>query len=273
MLYAVVMTALILLALVVRDVTPEKTIQAFVDAFNAHDAAAMARRVVGGREAIFPISTDIPKLGLTLVEAKVAEDTATVSIELTATGATVQHSPSMHETVAFRKVGGDWQIVPVDPEFRGTGTASGPRPISSLAMLVTHPGVFSLAKKAAKRTVDLMKVKQVALATILYAADHKDRLPTAKGFKAAIYPYVRDADVFTAPDAPKGTVSYFLDPRLSGMRTTDIARPWETAMILEGTPAKTAFPWAGKTPVGYVDGHTKMLDGAMVFKARTIALK
>ena len=265
-LYATGIAALFLAALVLRGDTPTSTVQAFVDALNARDAAAMARQGAAG----LPFGVDFPKLTLSLGEAKVTGDAATLVVDLTATGASIRKPETTHETVALKNVGGDWRIVPVSP---GSPAGDAPRPIAVLAMLATHPGVLVQAKVAAKKTIDLSHVKQVALAVIMYAADHDDRLPLAKNFKAAILPYLRDASLLTAPDAPTGAVSYFLDPRLSGMRTTAIARPAETAMVLEGTPAKTAFPWAGRTPMGYADGHAKMVDAPAVLRARTIGLK
>ena len=121
--------------------------------------------------------------------------------------------------------------------------------------------------------MSLSNVKQITLATLMYAQDHGDVLPSAKSFKAAVTPYLRNGNVFAPPRASKGSVGYFFEPRLSGLKITSISQPAETAMILEGTPAKTSFPYGGKTPLGYVDGHVKMADAARVLKARTTPLK
>lgn len=262
------MSPLLALPLFVPDVTPEKTVQAFVEALNAHDLAAMARQVVGAKGGTFPPNTPpIPSLKANVGTAKIQGADATVEVDMEFSD---PRNPSpYHETVGLHRVDGDWRIVPAQSLGQG-----GPvRPISIFALFATKPEAFVLAKKAAKKTVDLSHVKQIALAAMMYAGDHNDRLPTAQNFKVAVTPYLRDAEVWTAPDAPKGAVSYFLDPRLSGVVLTAVSRPAETAMILEGTPAKTAFPWEGKTPLGYADGHVKIVDRTAVYRARTLSIK
>lgn len=261
------MTALILAALLVPDATPEATVRALVDAFNAHDLAGIARRVMGGKLFGVGYAQEWPKWDLIVGTTKIEGEEATVEADSALPNPS--QDPRIHETVHLRRIEGDWQIVPA-PSFGNMKTA---QPIAIFATMAAHPELTLPAKRAALKTVDLSQVKQIAISLLMYSIDHKDRLPLAKDFKAAIMPYLRNAEALTAPGAPKGTVSYFLDPRLSGMRTTDIASPSETAMILEGTPHKTAYPWSGKTPVGYADGHAKMVDASLVLKARTISLR
>ena len=126
---------------------------------------------------------------------------------------------------------------------------------------------------AAEASRSLSNVKQIGLAMLLYSADHKDTFPKAKKYKAAIMPYVRNKAVFTAPGAPLGTLSYFMEPRLSGMKITSIANPAETALIVQGSRGKAAFPYRGRTAMGYVDGHAKLTTLKAAVKARTLALK
>lgn len=257
------------LPLLVPDTTPEATVQAFVAAFNARDAAAMARQVVGAPLGPLVFPPNVPTLRVTPGNAKVSGGDATLTVRVVLSGGYSKNPEVLSETVTLRNVEGDWRIVPLDPKAIENDL---PRPLAGLALLSLHPEMANLPRPATLQTQSLSKVKQIALAVLVYAADHQDRLPPAKGLKAAVMPYLRDADVLTPPGAPKGTVGYFLDPRLSGRLSASIERPAETAMILEGAPTKTAFPYRGRTPVGYADGHAKMADVPAVLKARTIRL-
>ena len=261
------MFAPLLTLMLIPDVTPEKTVRAFVEAFNAHDWAALGKQVLGSKASNVPFPAEMPKLTVTLGDAKIAGDEATIEVDTEFPEP--RGSSKFHGTVRLHQTDGNWRIVPAT----SIGSTRSVEPIAIFAMLATNPEIFAKAKNAAKRAADLSNVKQIALAVLQYAADHDDRLPPAKGFKAAVMPYIRDSRILAAPGAPKGAVSYFFEPRLSGVRMTTIPRPAETAMILEGTPSKTAYPWAGKTPLGYVDGHVKMVDASFILKARRIAIK
>ncbi len=261
------MISFLSVCLLTPDVTPEKTIQTFLTAINARDAAILGRQVLGSRTNLPPFNLGIQAMKATFGAAKIEGNEATIDVDSEIVAA--RRSSKFHETVHLRRIDSDWQIVP--PERFAASTE--PHPISIIAFWTTKPELLGMAKTASKKTIDLSKVKQVALAVLMYSADHGDRLPTASNFKASISPYLRSLDVLTAPDAPKGTVSYFLDPRLSGRVLTSMSCPADTAMILEGTPAKTAFPWEGKTPLGYVDGHAKMVEASIVYKARRIGLR
>lgn len=263
------MTAFLVAALLALEDTPEKTVQAFVDAFNAHDMAGASRRVVGQNKGDFPIDSFMPTLKISMGKSTVQGDTARVEIdaEMFASGRSAQKA---HETVRLRRVGGDWRIVPSDPDNQG---AMRTELVGSLAYVLTSKNIFARAKQAAKKTMCLSNVKQLALGTIMYATDHNETLPKAAAWKTAIRPYLRDEKVFHCPDDKSGGVSYFLDPRVGGKTFASIGFPAETAMILEGTPKKTAFRHAGRANLGYLDGHAKGVDAAAVLKARTIRLK
>lgn len=259
------MTALLLAALLVPDPTPEATVRALVAAFEAHDPAGIARRVVGGKPFDLRIAV-LPKWTLTVGEAKIDGDEATVETDSDIPD--LKPNSPLHETVHLRRIDGDWRIVPANPSEDPRTV----RPVAQVAMVSINPSLAG-PRPASKQTQDLLNVKLVALATLMYAGDHKDRLPLAKGFQAAIQPYIGKFDCLTAPDAPKGTMSYFLDPRLSGALLTSLPNPAGTAMVVEGTPQKTAFPWRGRTPVGFTDGHAKLIDGPTLLAARKTPIR
>ncbi len=264
------MTSLLLAAVAFVEDTPQKTIEGFVKAFNAHEAAGLSRRVVGQGRGNMPMGSGMPTLRAVIGKASINGDKASVQVdaELSDSGRSFQ---KVHETVRLRRVGGDWRIVPADPNLdsRMSGQLVG-----GLAYVATNRDIFMKAKQSAKRTMCLSNVKQLALGTLLYASDHGDVLPkTSAGWKAAIMPYVKNEKLFRCPDDPSGKDGYFLDPRIAGKPMSAIAQPALTAMVVEGTPKQSAFRHAGRANLGYVDGHAKLVDRAAVAKARTLPLK
>jgi len=265
------MTSLLLTGLLAFAETPEKTIQDFLAAFNARDSAGMGRQVVGAPKGANPFIASIPpdaKITATLGEVKIDGDTAKVEADVEASGSLPK---AAHETVELRRLDGDWQIVPVDPEKGGMREAQF---VGFLAYMVLHPEVMARARQAAKKTQCLSNVKQLGLATIMYSLDHDDVLPkTSAGWKAAIMPYAKNEQIFHCPDDTSGAVSYFLDPRVAGMSTTRIAQPAATAMVVEGTTKKTAFRHGGSAMIAFTDGHAKALKAPALLKARTVSLR
>ena len=257
-------------ALVLIADTPEGTVKAFIDGFNARDTAAMARQTVAGEDRHPSFPATLPKLGYVAGPTRIVDDKATLEIDLKMMqpGSKTRRS---HETVALRCIKGDWRIVASVLDAR-LQTPSDSTTIANLALVVANPGLIDQPRIASKMTTSLANVKQIAVAALLYAGEHGDRLPPAANLKASLMPYLRDADVFAAPDAPKGSVGYFLDPRLSGVVVSGIANPAGTAMILEGSPRKTAFPYRGRTCLGYIDGHAKVADAPTVATARKVKL-
>jgi hypothetical protein len=257
------MTALVLAALIAD--TPEATITAFVAAFNAGDTAGMARQVAGKTRPTTRMGVGGSKLEVKIAKSTISDDDAYLEVDTAFTGTSTPPNAKGHSVVHLRRENGDWRIVP--ESFMSVPS------LGVLATIVTDSPSLNLARRAAESTQSLSNVKQLAIATIMYANDHNERLPAASRFKVSIMPYLRNSEVFTAPGATKGTVGYFFEPRLSGWRFSAIPNLSATAMILQGTPKKTAFPYRGRTPLGYADGHVKMVPPADVLKARTISLR
>jgi len=74
--------------------------------------------------------------------------------------------------------------------------------IPFLAAAVLFP-VFSQAKQAAVKTACLSNVKQLSLATIIYASDYDDRLPAASAWESKTYPYCKSKELYTCPEVKK----------------------------------------------------------------------
>lgn len=267
----VAMTTLFLAGLLTLSGTPEKTIQDFVAAFNARNTTAIAAQAEGGKPGSKLIES-LPKdarLELTVGRTQINGDYATVEVDIVPLGG-FGSPQKVHESVQLHRAGGDWKIVPVDPN----GPSMNAKYIGLMAYFVGHPEVMSKAKQAAKATACLSNVKQIALGVLMYSSDHNDMLPkTAAGWKASIMPYMKNERLFHCPEDNSGKVSYFMEPRVAGKSMTSIAAPQATALIVEGTPAKTAFRHNGRASVAFVDGHAKILDPKAVQAARTVRLK
>ena len=91
--------------------------------------------------------------------------------------------------------------------------------IISILAAILFP-VFAQAKTAAKRIVDLSNIKQVCLATMMYASDHDDTMPYGAywvdvptvGWKIFTWrittaPYIKNKDLFAPPAFPRGSAA------------------------------------------------------------------
>jgi hypothetical protein len=95
-------------------------------------------------------------------------------------------------------------------------------------------------REAAERTEQLMKVKQVGTAIMIFMADSDDKLPDAAGFREKILPYLKNESML------EGFV-YLMD----GQFVSDF-----------DSPAKTELGYApikGGRAVVYLDGHAKII--------------
>jgi hypothetical protein len=112
----------------------------------------------------------------------------------------------------------------------------------AVELLRTDKAAFLAAREAAERAVLMSNAKQVALAALMYAADHDETLPGADGVEDKLAPYLKDTGLM------KGMVFTF-----AGGRLQDISSPATTEM--------GHIPGPGGKAVFYADGHVKWLRG------------
>lgn len=115
---------------------------------------------------------------------------------------------------------------------------------------------------AQQRTLAMSRLKQVALATILYAQDYDEFFPhvsATKDVRPIVAPYIEDKNCFKSP-RPGGDFLYNLN--IGGIDMIRIPSPAETPMWFE-EPPKDLLPI-----VGYTDGHVKSLteDEVVAFR-------
>jgi prepilin-type processing-associated H-X9-DG protein len=132
--------------------------------------------------------------------------------------------------------------------------------------------VFTQAKKAAEKTSCLSNVKQLALASIIYASDYDDKLPAASAWESRTYPYCKSQALYTCPEVRKEGKEHGFAFRkaVSGKSMVAIEKPAEEVMILESKKlGKNTYgdfellPKPGRhegaNNLAYTDGHAKSL--------------
>jgi prepilin-type processing-associated H-X9-DG protein len=135
--------------------------------------------------------------------------------------------------------------------------------------------VFSEARLAAMRTACLSNVKQVSLASLIYAADWDDKLPSPNGWADQI------EDVMTESmhcpevrrDVGRDTYGYALNAFLAGKKSESFASPETAILVFEteklernasGGEADLAQKRHGNRPnVAFLDGHAGSFTGTV----------
>ncbi len=119
--------------------------------------------------------------------------------------------------------------------------------------------VFARAKGKNQQTQCMNNLKQLEMAVLMYAAEHKEVLPPADSWEEAIAEYIGDAEILTCPVTGE---RYVFNEALGGMDMKHIEDPAATPMLWE--PAVDADglvgPHMGQFTVGYVDGHVRTVD-------------
>lgn len=123
-------------------------------------------------------------------------------------------------------------------------------------------------QQKAERTEALTRIKQAGLATIMYCQDYDDMYPYVQQTASVIgvtMPYVRDKHVFVSP-TPGAKFLYNLN--VGGVLVTTITEPANTPLWMESIPSG-----AGDPAFCFTDGHAKLLSGAALAQAKSMAAK
>ena len=105
------------------------------------------------------------------------------------------------------------------------------------------------------KDVSVDRLKQVALAAIMYAQDYDEKLPpmkSAEAAKEALKPYVRSEEIFVDPTSKK---PFKANAALSGKQLSQIEQPGETILFYEAQPGAD-----GTRAAAFVDGHVARLS-------------
>ncbi len=117
--------------------------------------------------------------------------------------------------------------------------------------------VFAKARQAAQNASSNSNLKQLMLGAMQYVQDNDEKFPpmqTMYLFKKAVYPYVKNEQIFLQPSSKK---FYVPNAALSKMSMARLQFPSATAAIYEAD-----FGSDGKRGVGFADGHVKRVTPA-----------
>lgn len=239
--------------------TPEATITEFVDYLNSRNFSKAATLVQGGKPKAdySTISTLFGQFRFTVVSMKSSQKGDKAAVTLTAKLEDGRRGPqTASETVNLVRVNHDWLIVPAPGDEMKNGM------IGSAATMTTKDltAIFADAKQAAKKTVCMSNLKQLATATLIFLADHDDvfKMDPAKT-RAALRPYTKNDDLWYCPVKGKTAAAYSLNTKLIGRNANQVKDPAKTVMLYEGSKGKLDFRHYGAAAVAFADGHVKSI--------------
>lgn len=122
----------------------------------------------------------------------------------------------------------------------------------------------------------MSNVKQLGLATLMYAEDYDERFPPASNWQAGALTYTKSDKIFHCPSASPATGqsgapagSYAFNSALNRMKQARMAEPKTTVLLYDSTDlrpnandALTSLPSPGRhhqrNNVGFADGHVQV---------------
>ncbi len=124
------------------------------------------------------------------------------------------------------------------------------------------------ARERGMQEVCLSNLKQLALAALMFAADHDNQLPSADQWTDELVPYLKNEAIFKCPAAPDLECAYALNRAFAGKDHGTIVRPAEEVIFFEsnlgkrnatGTLKEVADPprHQGGNNYAFADGHCK----------------
>jgi len=112
--------------------------------------------------------------------------------------------------------------------------------------------------RGSRKAVCQSNLKQLALATLLYAEDSNDRLPLA-----VTYPYhmayIRRDTVLRCPEDKGAPPSYSLVPERLGAVLEEVKEPERTLLLYEGRQGLVELRHDGGAHAAFVDAHVKWI--------------
>jgi prepilin-type processing-associated H-X9-DG protein len=259
--------------------SPKATVRSFLEAVKNHDVAAAQQCIKGTTDPEIlnqMLSGPFSLKDVTAVKMveEVDQNTAHVAAELrlkfpgSNQSDATPNTLSMVDMFVLVKQGETWQLVP-DPNFAAPDqeeTMAGLyqlRPLSFTIGVAGSPQMANIFKNAnvkAKATTCLSNAKQIGLGVMMYIQDY-DEITPRKGipYTEAVYPYIKNREVFTCPLDPKGTISYTFNNNVAGVSLAAIPKPAQTVMIYEGKNGILNFRHDNGAIVGFMDGHCKIV--------------
>ena len=264
--------------------SPKAAVRSFISALKNKDATAIQQCIQGATSQEFLTqfftSPAVPQIvSVNSLIEETANSTAHVAAEFTmrvpaSTQPNAKLVPvTMVDMFSLEKQGETWRLVPdfsftnVSADFgvESIGKLVETRPLSFMVAIAGSPQIVAPILQAAHARAQavscLSNAKQIALGTLMYVQDY-DELTPRRGvsYTEAIWPYVKNRQIFTCPLDPSGTISYTFNSSVAGISLAAIPFPDKTVMIYEGKAGKLDYRHAGHAVVGFMDGHCKMIS-------------
>lgn len=247
--------------------TPENTIRSFIKCLQTSDYDGMLACVKGSKrnaemeQELKKSGGQVPEIEVTVTDVVINGSAATAKVTLRESK-NQENGDRTEDHLSLEKVGENWLIVPKMKEPRGAAFID-----MVASMLVSTDNPFASAKAAAKKTVCLSNIKQLATAFMILACDYDDIIKVrADSWKKAVMPYVKNDAIFHCPLDPAGIVSYSINPLMAGFSTVKVKDPAKTVLLYEGSKGKLNFVHGGFAAVAYADGHAKMVNAEQAKK-------
>jgi prepilin-type processing-associated H-X9-DG protein len=119
--------------------------------------------------------------------------------------------------------------------------------------------VFAQSREEARLVSSESNLKQIGLASLMYAQDHTEHFPqmdTMDHFRAAVLPYLGQNPSPTLFVEPGTDQPYVLNAAMSNHSLDSIAQPAATWLAREPVPHS-----GGQTAILYCDGHVRAVTG------------
>jgi RNA polymerase sigma factor (sigma-70 family) len=116
-----------------------------------------------------------------------------------------------------------------------------------------------------KKVSCLNNLRQLCLATIMYADDHQGGFPNAARWCEALQPYHKDPRFLRCPSDPDRPCGYAFNAKLSSLSETNVATPSETVLLFEadaglngaGGPDQAVARHGDTVIVAFADGSCR----------------
>ena len=135
---------------------------------------------------------------------------------------------------------------------------SGGLPVIAVTAAVLFPVFAKAREKARQTTASLSNLQQLAIALLIYAQDHDERLPVMKttaDIKKQLIEYLGGADQLLI--SPRTNEPYTPNPVVSGKSIGTFADPATMIVLYEKTPGSD-----GSRCAAFLDGHVQQISAA-----------
>lgn len=145
----------------------------------------------------------------------------------------------------------------------------------SLLLVLLTPVIDDSCQNAyygstARRASCQFNLRQIAMATQMYAQDCDDRFPPLRAWNEELFPYLKNEQVLRCPAETQDMPSYAMNHRLAGVHTPDVDHPDHVAATFDAVPARNLVGGPGllPRPPRHNDSHNvAFLDGRVRFEA------